>query len=386
VLRILSAFLIMVITVKLDLRKSGETENGFPLVVYCSQNYKKAQWRTGFYVKLEHWNDKLAQPTKKHPGYYVLLDHLSKLKKRISNVIRENGGRAHSLKEIKAMVFRKESSVFSESAFNSFPTDYKGTNWSAVVAFDKFAPGVYFTEINKELVYKFRDHLLKKGNLPGGVDSYIRSLRAVWNRLSGLDNPFSGIAVEIPNTAKKVATVQDIALLCSAQLAEHGDIGSPAHYRDYWLLMFYLGGIDPEVLAKLRYDKHVVNNRIIFNRNKGRSKALCSNTIPAQAWEILEKYQCRPYLVPIYKSTNYGTFSRNFARRFGKICIKLGVSVALKPKGARYTFIDRAQQLLVDERITAQIVGHKRRTVTSIYTNDFPQAVQDAAHLKIISI
>lgn len=375
----------MVITVKLDLRKSGETENGFPMVVYCTQNYKKAQWRTGFYVKKEHWDDRLAQPTKKHPDYYMLLDYISNLKRRISTVIRDAGERPYSLKEIKAMVFRKETAVFSTSAFNSFDPGYKGTNYSAVVAFEKFMPGAYFTEINREIVLKFTDHLLRKGNRPGGVDSYVRSLRAVWNRLTSLDNPFSGVTVEIPVTVKKVATVQDMEVLKAAQLDEKGEIGGVYNYRNYWLLMFYLGGIDPEALAKLRYDKHVVNNRIVFHRNKGRSKALCSNIIPAQAWEILETYQCRPYLVPIYKSKSYDSFSRNFARRFGSLCKKLDLSVKLKPKGARYTFIDRAQQLLVDERITAQIVGHKRRTVTSIYANDFPQAVQDAAHLKIIS-
>ena len=140
------------------------------------------------------------------------------------------------------------------------------------------------------------------------------------------------------------------------------------NYRNYWLLMFYLGGIDPEVLSKLRYDRHLVNGRIVFNRDKGNSKTSCNNIVPKQAVEILELYKKsgEPYFVPIHNAKNYRTFSGNFSRRMRELSRKLDLSVELRPKSARYTFIDRAQQMLIDERVTAQIVGHKRKTTTSI--------------------
>ena len=90
--------------------------------------------------------------------------------------------------------------------------------------------------------------------------------------------------------------------------------------------------------------------------------------------------------MPIYKAKDYTGFMKNFNNRLKKLCLKLELSKPLKPKTPRYTFIDRAQQLLIDERVTAQLVGHKRKTVTSLYTNDFPVSVQDAAHMKIIDI
>ncbi|MEE9361167.1 MAG: hypothetical protein V3U92_01055 [Cellulophaga sp.] len=62
------------------------------------------------------------------------------------------------------------------------------------------------------------------------------------------------------------------------------------------------------------------------------------------------------------------------------------MSKILKPKTPRYTFINRAQELLVDERITAQIVGHKSKSTTSIYTNNFSLVAQDEAHLKIVKV
>ena len=221
-----------------------------------------------------------------------------------------------------------------------------------------------------------------------GVDSYIRSLRALWNKHNKSENPFAGISIEIPDSVNPVATTEDIIKMKEVNLENNSEIGGYYNLRNYWLLMFYLGGIDTEVLTKLRYDQHVANNRINFNRNKGRSKTYCSNIITLEAEKLLSMYKERsyPFLVPIYKSSNYKTISGNYSRRLKELSIKPELSTKLKPKSARYTFIDRAQQLLVDERITAQIVGHKRRTTTSIYTNDFPIAVLDDFHKKIISM
>jgi site-specific recombinase XerD len=374
----------MEIAINLDLRKSGKTEKGYPIVVYVSKNYKTRHWRTGHFAKPSEWNEKLATPKSKHPQYTTLMGYLHSLKLRISNILSDHKNNTLGLEEIKELLFKKNYSRFYYAAMDSFPQGYKGTKWSAVNSFNNFAHEVLFEEVTKDMVLKYRDHLLRKGNKPGGVDSYIRSLRAVWNDLSNEKNPFSGIKIHIPEKVNTVATETDLHILKSTDLGKPAPIGGYANFRNYWLLMFYLGGIDPEVLAKLRYDVHVINGRIIFNRDKGGSKTACSNLIPTEAMEILEQYNCAPYLVPIYKSSNYDVFRRNFSRRMKILSERLQLSTRLKPKSARYTFIDRAQQLLVDERVTAQIVGHKRKTTTSIYTNDFPLSVQDKYHKQII--
>ena len=66
----------------------------------------------------------------------------------------------------------------------------------------------------------------------------------------------------------------------------------------------------------------------------------------------------------------------------------MDLQLSKKPlsKSARATFIDRAQQLLIDERITMEIVGHTQQSVHSIYTDEFPLHVRDEAHLKIIEV
>lgn len=378
----------MKLTITINKRKSKRTKKGFPIIVYATHNYQEKEWRTGYYSELPNWNEKRALPTSKHPQYYFLLDYLNSLSIRLNEVSLESTRRPVSFEEAKSWIFNENRDSFYHMSMDSFEEGYRGTDWSAIRRFDRFYPHSTFNNVSIEIAVQFRDHLLKEGNKPSGVDSYIRSLKALWNRLSTKPNPFKGVNTEIPDTVKRVATQQDIEKLIKAELNTNEGFSGYCHYRNYWLLMFYLGGIDPEVLAKLRYDKHLINGRIIFNRDKGRSKTSCNNIVPDQALDILKLYKTdqSPFFVPIHLASSYKTFSGNFSRRLRELSRKLDLSVELRPKSARYTFIDRAQQLLIDERITAQIVGHKRKTTTSIYTNDFPLEVIDQAHRKIIAV
>lgn len=378
----------MTIRIVLDGRKKGETDKGFPVVVDISSNYKQRRIRTGFYSKKNHWHPGREEPKTSHPQYYVIMDYLEKLKNKIGRAVSKSSLEGLSIDEAAELIFRRSYKSFYQAALDALPDpdNYDDTRLSAINKFNELYPDLGFQEITPFTVEAFKNTLLAAGNKPGGVDSYLRSLRAMWNKTTDQRNPFSGYKIVIPGKVNRVATTEDLKKLEDAQLEYTGPIGGPGQYRDYWLLMFYLGGIDPEALSRLRYDENVVGGRIQFNRQKGGSAVACNNIIPDKAWEILRRYDCQPYLVPIHLSGNYTGFEKNFNNRFQKLCVDLELSVKLRPKSARYTFIDRAQQLLVDERITAQIVGHKRKTTTSLYTNDFPLQVQDQAHLRIISI
>ena len=379
---------LMKISIKLNKRTNKKTKKGFPIIVYVTMNYKEKEWRTGFYSEISMWNDQRAVPNRKHPEYYLLMDYLNLAKQRINQIVLESNKRFVSFEEAKDWIFNQDKDMFYNSVINSFAQNYRGTEWSAIRSFNNFYPYSSFQNVSHEIALEFRNELLKRGNKPSGVDSYIRSLRALWNRFTDKPNPFKGIVTRIPESVKNVASTEDIKKLIDADLKPSKGSSGFNNYRNYWLLMFYLGGIDPEVLSKLRYDKHLVNGRIIFNRDKGNSKTSCNNLVPQQAMEILKLYQKidEPFFVPIHKANNYKTFSGNFSRRMRELSRKLNLSVELRPKSARYTFIDRAQQLLIDERVTAQIVGHKRKTTTSIYTNDFPLNFQDKAHIKIVTV
>ena len=376
----------MNITIKINKRRSKLTPKGYPIVVYATKNYQEREWRTGYFTHLNVWDERLGSPKRQHPEYYHLLDYLSFMRSKINEAKLESKTRSISFEETKEFLFNTKRDSFLDAAMGLFDDGFRGTEWSAIRRFDKFYPNSTFDNVSKHVAISFRDQLLSEGHRHSGVDSYIRSLKALWNKLTDKPNPFKGIVTPIPQTIKTVASTEDLLKLSNARLASSKEYGGFEHLRNYWLLMFFLGGIDPEVLSKLRYDQHVIHGRIVFNRNKGNSRTSCNNIIPERAKEILERYkeEGSPFLVPIHKAKSYRSFSTNFSRRMRELSRKVGLSIELRPKSARYTFIDRAQQLLIDERVTAQIVGHKRRTTTSLYTNDFPLEFQDNAHFKII--
>mgnify|MGYP000021997802 CR=1 FL=1 len=150
------------------------------------------------------------------------------------------------------------------------------------------------------------------------------------------------------------------------------------------MLCFYLGGIDLIDLSKMRYDKHIHNGRVQFYRSKGGTNAYIDNKIFPEAFKIMDMYDCKPYVIPLFKTMNYGGFLGNISRLFDRI--KTDLKLTMKPysKSPRYTFINRGQELLIDERITKNLVGHSDRNTHSIYKNPFPLHIRDKAHERII--
>ncbi len=365
----------MRISIKLDKSKRAENQDGHPVIIYITSNYGEKKIRTDYRSKTSHWSEKLSSPTKGHPDYFNLFRYVEELKSKIRKILFENTKSTLSIEEAVAMLFRKNFDTFFDKGMDGI--DRYSTKASAMKSFNKFAPSVKMHEITDKLAERYFKAELKKGRTARGVDSYKRSLKAVWNSISTEANPFN-VPIKIPEKVQRVATTEDLMILKNAKLN-----GIQEFYRDCWLLMFYLGGIDLEVLARLK-EENIVGDRVNFNRSKGNSETFCSNIILPEALEIIEKYK-EEYFVPIHKYV-YREFRSNFSRRFKPVCKQMGLTTELSPKNVRHTFIDRAQNLLIDERIVGQIVGHKFRTTTSLYTNEFPRIVQDEAHAKIIAL
>ena len=363
----------MKLSIKLDKSQRALNPSGHPIIIYITANYGEKKVRTAYRTEKNHWNEKLSEPNKKHPDYYNLFRYIEELKSKISKIGFESTRTNLTIDDAVSMLFRKSSDSFFEMGIDGI--DKYSTKASALKSFCKKNPDIKMHEVTSKVVEKYFKNELKNRS-PRGVDSYKRSLKAIWNSISNEPNPFN-VAIKIPDKENRVATTEDLKILVKAELEGMSDF-----YRDCWLLMFYLGGIDLEVLVRLK-SNNIVGDRVNFNRGKGNSEAFCSNIILPQAQAIIDKYK-EDYFVPIHKYI-YREFRSNFSRRFKPVCKKLGLTVELTPKNVRHTFIDRAQNLLIDERIVGQIVGHKFKTTTSLYTNQFPKVVQDKAHAKIIT-
>jgi hypothetical protein len=363
------------------------TISGFPVYVKLADGRKRVK-KCVCHSFVEDWDAHNQVPYKHHPLYF---DVLPKVLEYHARVVKINFG-SYTFEMAKDFLLpesKKKSDLFSDAALRFCGPDKTGSVYKTVLnSWNGFFPCVLVSEITPKMANEYMKHLLNI-NKPNGVHAYLTKLTALFTKISDAPNPFKGIRPRKVKTPQKQLTETDLIKLTTTRtiVARNDFKNTPDtvnRYRYYWLLMFYLGGIDFVDLANMRYDKHVVNGRIQFYRNKGGTNAFVNNLIPPAATEILKLFSCFPYLVPIYKTTNADDFRNNMNKRFNETVLDLGLTQRPLTKSARYTFINRARQLMVDERITMEIVGHQQQTVHSIYTDNYPLHIRDAAHLKII--
>jgi site-specific recombinase XerD len=258
-----------------------------------------------------------------------------------------------------------------------------------------FAPGVSVHEIDFNLVRKFRLHCEKKGNKPATVSHYLRTLRALYNKVCKMyklddkkpfEGAFLGLKVKSYASRKKNAskeTVRQIEGLCHADKRMH-------RWTDLWLLMFYLGGLDFIDLYYLK-NAQLRKGRVWFDRGKGGSGVPVDIAVHPKAQAIIDKYRVDgEYLFPWPKDRErFVIFRNNLYHRLVKIQKRHGIELEgrggnLGVKMARHTFATIGKHMGYDEDLLREIMGHERDDVDNNYKDRYPQRVRDEALFKII--
>lgn len=376
-------------SLKLQLSEKPNAQ-GYPVYKILRASGKKPLKKTICRCQPCHWNDIDKILTREHPDYDLIIAGVLNVKSVIASI---NLG-LFDYETAKEKLFgkiKRQTTSFYDAALVLCTEDSTGRLYRTVVnSFESACPGVATSEITKQHAKDYLAAILTS-QTNNGAHTYMRTLQAIFNKISDLPNPFKGVRPKLIDTVSKDLTTEDLRRIFTTRTYKHKFDGRNTndtinYYRYYYMLMFYLGGIDAVDLAQLRYDEHVSNGRIQFRRAKGGTSAMVNNKIFDEAAEILQYFDCYPYLVPLYKYKRHKDFVSNMNDRLGETLKDLKLTRKPLSKSARYTFINRAQELLIDERITAELVGHKRKTTTSIYTKNFPLVVRDEAHKRIIEV
>lgn len=231
---------------------------------------------------------------------------------------------------------------------------------------------------------------MKTDNLStNAVSVHLRNLRAVFNR--ALDDeiitiyPFRKFKIKTEKTVKRSLTVEQLRTLRDYECQEH-----QTKYRDMFMLIFYLMGINMVDLANL---KTIADGRIEFRRAKtGR---LYSMKVEPEAMEIIEKYRGQEYLLNI--CDNYANY-KDFLHRLNNNLKQIGpfervgrggkkvhdpLFPSLTTYWARHTWATIAASLDIPKETIAEALGHGGNSVTDIYIN-FDQRKVDQANRKVI--
>ncbi|MGV4405280.1 tyrosine-type recombinase/integrase [Ornithobacterium rhinotracheale] len=250
---------------------------------------------------------------------------------------------------------------------------------------NQFQSYIYMDEIDYPFVQSFINYLKKDGLKNNSISNYLRSFRAIYNEYIRLykaedkkpfQNAFNGLTQKY--TIKKYLEFSEIEKLENVNF----DTSGKQKARDFFLLMFYLGGLNLKDLYFLE-QRNIQRGRVYLSRSKTKSFEFDLKIFP-KAQAIMDKYN-----FPLGDDYDkYLTFKRNLYRSLQLIQKELDIFVS--PKGenlginvARHTFSTLGVQVGANREIKALLMGHDIGDIQAYYET-YSEKMRDTEHEKII--
>lgn len=297
--------------------------------------------------------------------------------------------------ELNAIVTgRPKQKVTLESLFTKFcDGKYVGTRKmyertiAKILSFDARAD---INDIDKKWLEKFEAWLRKDGANTNGISLHMRNLRAVFNY--ALDEevtqnyPFRKYRIKNEQSRKRDLTAEQLRALRDYPCDDFQEI-----YRDMFMLIFYLCGINIGDLCMLKQE-NVVNGRIEYYRRK--TKKYYSIRIEPEAQAIIDRHRGKNWLLsPLDTYKDYHDFMAHMNRNLKQIGMThrhgaRTTGTALLPNistyYARHSWASIAAEIDVPMDTIAQALGHSTPyTTTDIYINRRLKKI-DEANRKVI--
>lgn len=401
-------------SVKLYLDIRSPRQNGtFPLKLAVTHKkfflinlkvyFVREEWERGAII---HDNGEVLLPNRKADVAYInqrlsqartilyqlaALGKLNKITDKELKEIIENNDIA-TIGEAKPILFKDRYEAYTSNMAKQNTLGTFVRMYNKVAAFSDI-DALTFEQMNVSWMKDFDAFLSGKNqNLsPNTRGIYLRNIRAIFNDAIDRDlipmnlYPFRKFKIPKQATVKRSLTAKELVVLrdypCDLYLEK---------YRDVFMLLFYLRGINTIDLAGLT---EIVHGRIEYRRSKtGR---LYSVEVLPEAQAIINKYRGTEHLLSFFDNrSNY----RDFTLRMNKSLKKLGkVEIGKRGKKtitpifpkistywARHTWATIASGLDIPKETIAAALGHGGNTVTDIYI-DFDQKKVDEANRKIIA-
>ena len=393
--------------IKLDDRANQKRKNGFPVVVFLSQNSERKKVILNLFSEAEDWDFEKQLPKNDRKAVLeimkkkLLLDHM---------LLDIDAGEFYSLDRAKntllgfAAAPSADPVSFFDFADMFIQEKRNGNNISTALGYENainrlrtFRSNLSFSDIDYNLLNKFKAWRLADGNSKSTVHTYLRKYRTIWNEavrrgfVSG-KNPFEGVFQGI--TVKANRTKKRNISKASIQKLEGVQGLTMYHQRavDLFLLLFYFGGQDLKDVYYLE-NTQINNGRIYFVRGKlsGNGYEFDLKIVP-KAQKIIDRYKVAgKYLFPWRKDfAGYKSFRDNLRRSMDLIQTEQSIDVLplgghIRIKVARHSFATIAKNLFVDTDLLRELMGHERDDVDTIYKDKYPEEMRDAAQLKIIN-
>ena len=259
-----------------------------------------------------------------------------------------------------------------------------------IFAFDKYCT---FDTMNKDWLMRFEQWMKEGGMKTNAYAIHLRNIRAVFNYAIDEEYttlyPFRRFTIKKEETRKRNLTVEQLRTLRDYPCEEY-----QKKYRDIFLLMFYLIGINAADLFLAR-KKDVVNGRLEYKRAK--TGKLYSILIQPEAQAIIDRYAgTGEYLLNVMDDyANYKDFLHRMnlgLRQIGEMKRsgrggkkeRQPLFPDISSYWSRHTWATLASQLDTPKDVISEALGHEYgSSTTSIYIN-FNREKVDQANRKVI--
>lgn len=275
-------------------------------------------------------------------------------------------------------------------------TTTKGIYLRTITRIEAYDEKCTFDTMDKDWLTSFQEHEAKRGRTTNGIAIDLRNIRTIFNW--AIDNeyttkyPFRRFNIKSERVAINNISVEQLRQIRDFDLKDDWR----EIYRDFFLLSFYLCGINPVDLLNLKKG-NLKNGRISYKRAKtGR---LYDIPVCEEATKIIKRYKGKEWLLcPLDSYKDYKEFNHHWndaLKKIGEVSIcpdKVGKmrKVVYKPivEGmtvytARYTFASIGAELDIPRENIALCLGHAWTDVTSHYISYDNKKIDDTVR-KII--
>lgn len=243
--------------------------------------------------------------------------------------------------------------------------------------------------ITPTMVNDFQGYLQSKGLKINTINSYLSSLRAVYNAAADDKlfqvklHPFYKLKLKRDMTVKKPLSEQQVLKMATTDFRDRPELALATDLSLFSFMAYGMPFVDMVFLTK----KNIRGQAIVYNRHKTGIEIRIEITVGM--WQIIRKYESadREYLFPVmFASATYSQYKAMLAnhneslKEVGRL---LAVSENLTSYVMRYTWASEARRQHIDIAVISQALGHTSEKTTRGYFNRLDQPELDLANQKI---
>lgn len=392
------------ITLSIDTRRKRK-DGMCPIIFRLSHHRKTITISTGFAVPPEYWNEKKREVKGTYKGVSSvprLNNMLTKKKTELRddiNLLEENKQlEALGISDLKRILTKTTKKIsffeYTQELIDEMEEAQKFGNAraykSVLGALRNFyrRKSLRFQEVNYSFLKKFEIAHLKKGNSINGLSTYMRTIRAIYNKaihqeiVSAESYPFRKYKIKTEPTAKRAISKDKIKRILDLELKPATPI---FHARNYFLCSYLMNGISFIDMAFLKME-NVIDGRIQYKRQK--TARPYDIKITNQLSSILEYYlegkKKSDFIFPIIRRESLQNQyydvqweRKRYNKRLKEIAELCDIEEKLTSYVSRHSMATNL--ILNDVPINAlsKMLGHSKLQTTEIYINNLPTHIMD---------